>query len=392
MLRALQGGQLYLGGNNSFSGAVQIPQGGIMTFHANALAGNPIVMSGTARLTLYSAPLIVGDLAGGAANTVSLGSFMLTLGGPAGASFDGVITGTGAVMKNGPPRARQNLAGANTWSGSLTVNFGALVVSGNIASRTWIIAVDSVPDASNSGQLAFTASVPALTGVTIDILLTESGTGPQLESGVVDRHAHWFAGAAGQRRTGRKRRTHVCRHHSGVQFVGYLGDPLGPLRSFPCIPSGILPVQTGSNPMATITSANSAFSIAVANLYPTPQTIQGYAADDAFSSEALDIAEIVMGVDGHMSGGFIFNPVNLKVAIMPDSPSLPIFENWMTFQRTAREVFYANGSISIPSIARKYTLQNGILKSGNPIVNAKKVLEYVSFVIAFERIIGQATG
>ena len=174
-LRALQGGQLYLGGNNSFSGAVQIPQGGIMTFHANALAGNLIVMSGTARLTLYSAPLIVGDLAGGAANTVSLGSFMLTLGGPAGASFDGVITGTGAVMKNGP--GTQNLAGANTWSGSLTVNFGALVVSGSIASRTWIIAVDSVPDASNSGQLAFTASVPALTGVTIDILLTESGTG-----------------------------------------------------------------------------------------------------------------------------------------------------------------------------------------------------------------------
>ncbi|MCI0151942.1 hypothetical protein KNO81_39600 [Paraburkholderia sediminicola] len=119
-----------------------------------------------------------------------------------------------------------------------------------------------------------------------------------------------------------------------------------------------------------------------------PQNVEGYAADDAFSSEALDIAEIVMGVDGHMSGGFIFNSVNLKVAIMPDSPSLPIFENWMTFQRNAREVFYANGSISVPSIGRKYTLQNGILKSGNPIVNAKKVLEYVSFVIAFERVIG----
>ncbi|MEK7888224.1 hypothetical protein AAB992_13985 [Burkholderia contaminans] len=143
--------------------------------------------------------------------------------------------------------------------------------------------------------------------------------------------------------------------------------------------------------MATITSANSSFSIAVTNLYPTPQTVQGYAADDAFSAEAVEIAEIVMGVDGHMSGGFIFNPANLKVAIMPDSPSLPIFENWMTFQRTAREVFYANGTIVIPSISRKYTLQNGILKSGNPIVNAKKVLEYVSFVIAFERIVGSTT-
>ncbi|WP_233867104.1 phage tail fiber protein [Paraburkholderia adhaesiva] len=143
--------------------------------------------------------------------------------------------------------------------------------------------------------------------------------------------------------------------------------------------------------MSTITSANSAFSLAVTNLYPAPQSIQGYAADDAFSAEAIELAEIVMGVDGHMSGGFIFNPTLLKVAIMPDSPSMPVFENWMTYQRTAREVFYANGSIAVPSISRKYTLLNGILRSGNPIVNAKRVLEYVSYVIAFERIVGEST-
>jgi len=143
--------------------------------------------------------------------------------------------------------------------------------------------------------------------------------------------------------------------------------------------------------MATITSANSAFSIAVLNLYDSPQNVQGYAADDAFSAEAVEMAEIVMGVDGHMSGGFIFNPTNLKIAIMPDSPSLPIFENWMTAQRTAREVYYANATIIVPSINRKYSLINGILKSGNKIVNAKKVLEAVSFVIAWEQVIGEAT-
>ncbi|WP_321899871.1 phage tail fiber protein [Paraburkholderia heleia] len=55
--------------------------------------------------------------------------------------------------------------------------------------------------------------------------------------------------------------------------------------------------------MATITSANSAFSISVTDLYPVPQAIHGYAADDAFTAEAVEMAEIVMGVDGHMSGG-----------------------------------------------------------------------------------------
>lgn len=143
--------------------------------------------------------------------------------------------------------------------------------------------------------------------------------------------------------------------------------------------------------MATITSANSAFSLAVTNLYPAPQRIQGYAADDAFSSDAVEMAEIVMGVDGHMSGGFVFNPTELKVAIMPDSPSLEFFENWMTAQRTAREVYYCNGSISVPSIKRKYSLMNGILKSGNKMVNAKKVLEAVTFTIAFEQVIGEPT-
>ncbi|CAG9247733.1 conserved hypothetical protein [Burkholderia diffusa] len=126
--------------------------------------------------------------------------------------------------------------------------------------------------------------------------------------------------------------------------------------------------------MATIKSANSSFGLAIANLYPTPPTIQRCAADDALSAKAVEIAEIVMDVDGHMSGGFIFNPVDLKVTIVPDSPSLQIFGNRITFQRTAREVFYANATIIVPSISRKYTLQNGILKSRNPTVNAKKGL------------------
>ena len=48
--------------------------------------------------------------------------------------------------------------------------------------------------------------------------------------------------------------------------------------------------------MATITAANAVFALAVTNLFPSPQTLQGFAADAMFAVDETDIAEIVMGV------------------------------------------------------------------------------------------------
>ena len=64
--------------------------------------------------------------------------------------------------------------------------------------------------------------------------------------------------------------------------------------------------------MATLTSANSAFSLQIANLYPVPQSIQGYAADDAFAVDDVEPVETVMGVDGKLSGGYTPYPIKLS--------------------------------------------------------------------------------
>lgn len=143
--------------------------------------------------------------------------------------------------------------------------------------------------------------------------------------------------------------------------------------------------------MATITSANSTLAISVTNLYPVPQIIQGFAADDAFMQDAVDQAEIVMGIDGKMSAGFIFNPVKMTITVMPNSPSYQIFADWMLAQRTAREVYTANASIYLPAISRKFTLFNGVLTSGKQLPDVKKVLQAVPFVITFERVTSEAT-
>ena len=142
--------------------------------------------------------------------------------------------------------------------------------------------------------------------------------------------------------------------------------------------------------MSTITSANSSLAIAVANLYTSPQTISGFAADDMFTADALDMAEVVMGADGTLSSGFVFNPVPMTITIMPTSPSLPIFENWASAQRTAREVYVASATIVMPGIRRKYTLKNGTLRTARVFPDNRKTLQPIPFVIVWESVIGEA--
>ncbi|MCH3837588.1 phage tail fiber protein, partial [Campylobacter jejuni] len=89
--------------------------------------------------------------------------------------------------------------------------------------------------------------------------------------------------------------------------------------------------------------------------------IEGYATDEAFAFEAVQLAQAVMGVDGRMSAGYTPQPVVQTISIQADSPSKFIFEAWIAAMKTAREVFYSNGTLAIPSLERKYTLQRGVL-------------------------------
>lgn len=141
--------------------------------------------------------------------------------------------------------------------------------------------------------------------------------------------------------------------------------------------------------MSTITSANAVFALAVTNLYPFPQTIQGYSADSMFAVDEADIAEIVMGVDGKMSAGYVFSVTPMTVSIMPDSPSSTMFENWYLTSKAARDIYSANATIIIPGIKRKYTLRNGVLAKGKTMPDAKKVLQPREWKIIWESITGE---
>ena len=137
---------------------------------------------------------------------------------------------------------------------------------------------------------------------------------------------------------------------------------------------------------STITSANSVFTLVVAGLFPAPVQLRGYASDKAFTTEAVDLAEVQMGVDGRMTAGFVPNPVKQTITLQADSPSKDIFTAVIQAMKTAREVFYISGSISLPSTGESFALTRGILTNAKQIPDAQKVLQPMDYVITWESV------
>lgn len=139
--------------------------------------------------------------------------------------------------------------------------------------------------------------------------------------------------------------------------------------------------------MATsITSANSIFTLVVAGLFPVPVQLRGYSTDRAFTTEAIDLAEVQMGVDGRMTAGYMPMPTKQTITLQADSPSKDIFTTLIQAMKTAREVFYISGSIALPSTGESFTLTRGILTNVKQIPDAQKVLQPVDYVITWEAI------
>ena len=140
--------------------------------------------------------------------------------------------------------------------------------------------------------------------------------------------------------------------------------------------------------MGTITSANSTLTLSIAGLAIVSKPIQGYMADAAFETDAVESVELVRGVDGGLSAGYIFNNSPMTISLMPDSPSNALFDQWGSGNKAARETYPASGLVTLTSIGTKYTLTNGYLMRYTPIPSARRVLQGRPFVIVWQDISG----
>src|ERR1700731_4262504 len=116
----------------------------------------------------------------------------------------------------------------------------------------------------------------------------------------------------------------------------------------------------------SITSANAVFLISVPLLLPLTQQLQDWAVDDIYDVDDVDATDTAMSVDVFPRGDIIFPPKPMNVALMADSPSMSFFDAWYVGQYGATDAFSAQGTITLTSVGRAFTLVNGFLSRYKP--------------------------
>lgn len=138
--------------------------------------------------------------------------------------------------------------------------------------------------------------------------------------------------------------------------------------------------------MPTLTSANSIIILAVPNLLPVPTQLQGYAADEIFTSSAMDNKEISMGLDSIMSVGWVPVPFDQTYTLQANSASVVFFDALWASEQQLRDAYPIQGNITLPGLGRTYQLVSGTLRNYQPMANAGKILAPRPFMISWERV------
>lgn len=139
--------------------------------------------------------------------------------------------------------------------------------------------------------------------------------------------------------------------------------------------------------MKSLTAPNARILLSISGLYTVPQELQGFAADDVTDLQSVNSAEISMGVDGKLSGGYVHIVIPQGIMLQADSDSNDLFDTWFTSQQAAGELFYASGIIRLPSVSKSYALTRGILTGFTPMPAVKRVLQPRKYEITWQSIL-----
>lgn len=142
-----------------------------------------------------------------------------------------------------------------------------------------------------------------------------------------------------------------------------------------------MPIAPGS-----ITAANAQMTITVAGLFTSPQRIEAFSVDDAFDSEAVENKEVVKGVDNFITAGWLPTLPKLNISLLPNSASNDLFDQWYQTEQQLKSVLVAQGVITVPGLARQYTLLNAYLFSFMHLAPAKKTLQARKHVLILDDI------
>lgn len=136
--------------------------------------------------------------------------------------------------------------------------------------------------------------------------------------------------------------------------------------------------------MGTLSNANSVLAIKVGGLFPIAIPIQGFAVDDSFSVADVTTGEMMMGVDGHLSGGYTPAPRVLDIMLMADSLSNVFFDTWTGAEDISKDKYIAECTLLIQGTGALYTFTRGFMTTFTPLPPGKKILQPRKFSITFE--------
>ena len=137
--------------------------------------------------------------------------------------------------------------------------------------------------------------------------------------------------------------------------------------------------------MPSLTSATAVYMLTIPGVFSPPQQLQQFAADDIFSTEMLRSVETSMGVDGVLSGGFVFVPVQQSIMLQANSPSLDVFDAWYNAMQVAQDTYEAQAIITLKSLGKKWAMVRGFLTGYMPIPDAGKTLKPRKFEITWQQ-------
>lgn len=133
-----------------------------------------------------------------------------------------------------------------------------------------------------------------------------------------------------------------------------------------------------------ITSANATLFLTVEELYPNGVQLYQFATDQSYSSEAEQIAETRMGVDGMMVAGYTPNIKVVGVNLEVSSPSVAVMDYIIQATKANRKPYKCMLVANVPSIGKTFTWSTGTLQTGSLSGGAAKVLNPMQYTFHFQ--------
>ncbi|MGN6774996.1 phage tail fiber protein [Rhizobium sp.] len=135
-----------------------------------------------------------------------------------------------------------------------------------------------------------------------------------------------------------------------------------------------------------LTAADAVITLTVPGVFNTPVQLKGFMTDNIYDLPTVEVNQTAMGVDGKLSAGFVFNPIDQTFHIQADSDSNQIFDVWMQAMITNRTTYRVNGETTLPALGTSYVSTNGALISWAPVSAAGKILQGRQALIRWESI------